>query len=127
MALELVNELGKVTGDIIGITRTTDVTRDRCCLIYNGKVWLAEDTRSMFGLSKRIAAQHKEMGENRLKWDEVDTCHLVEQLVTCKFKVSEHVGSKLVSISTKDIAPPKVTNVFASCRRIWQKNADKFY
>ncbi|KAG1648498.1 hypothetical protein GQR58_029779 [Nymphon striatum] len=73
---------------------------------------LAEDTRTMFGIqpsgpsTTKAEPEHKESGKKRMKKDEADVLHLVNQFT--RFKVFDRNESERICISTNDVAPPDV-------------------
>lgn len=100
-ALEHVNKSGKVSGGLVGITRT-ESARDRWCLTYNERAKLSEDTKAMFcvGAEKEVAS-HKDLGKARMQRDEEDVLKLVSHFGRYDvFRETEN----LVVITTGDVA-----------------------
>ncbi len=69
-ALEHVNRVGKISGGLVGITRT-DSARDRWCLTYSERARLADDTKAMFNMSNDAdedeETHHKDFGPKRME------------------------------------------------------------
>ena len=70
-ALEHVNKMGKVSGGLVGITRT-DSARERWCLTYNDRTSIAEQTRILMGISSTDEVTHIETGTRQLERDEAE-------------------------------------------------------
>ena len=105
LALEHVNRSGKVTGGLVGITRT-DSARDRWCITYNERAKLSEDTKTMFNVGGgNVGNSNRELGKGRLGRDEED----VLKLMSC-FQRYEVFRPKenLVAVTTGDVASEEI-------------------
>lgn len=105
LALEHVNRSGKVTGGLVGITRT-DSARDRWCITYNERAKLSEDTKTMFNVGGgNVGNSNRELGKGRLGRDEED----VLKLMSC-FQRYEVFRPKenLVAVTIGDVASEEI-------------------
>ncbi|KAJ3597309.1 hypothetical protein NHX12_000837 [Muraenolepis orangiensis] len=110
LRLEHINKTGKVAGGLIGITRN-DPARNRWSITYNERASLAEDTRSLFGLTHDDdddEETHKDCLQSRIKRDNHDVIQLVDQFQRYVFQ-QEHMYD-LVSLTTGDVASEEILN-----------------
>ena len=99
LALEHVNNVGKVAGGLPGITRS-DSAKDKWCLTYNERSRLVDETSFMFGLMIGDA-EYAPSGRRLLK-DQHDVQKLVDQLE--RFSVFNAHCPDLTYLATRDIA-----------------------
>ena len=120
-ATEWINKMCKVSGGIIGITRS-DQARDRFCATWAVRSHVSQVTKVLFGLlddeEENTFARNDAM-PSRVKLDEEKVKELVKQFVSLdvfgtsmKTQISESeassedqpVASRLVALATKDVA-----------------------
>lgn len=81
LCLEHINKTGKVAGGLVGITRN-ETARNRWSITYNECASLAQDTRSLFGLThdgEDDEDNHKDCLPSKLRRDNNDVIQLVDQ------------------------------------------------
>ncbi|KAJ4925401.1 hypothetical protein JOQ06_018133, partial [Pogonophryne albipinna] len=111
LRLEHINKTGKVAGGLIGITRN-DPARNRWSITYNERASLAEDTRSLFGLTHDDdddEEMHKDCLQSRIKRNNHDVIQLVDQFQRYNVFQQEHMYD-LVSLTTGDVASEEILN-----------------
>ncbi|KAJ4924579.1 hypothetical protein JOQ06_003533 [Pogonophryne albipinna] len=94
-----------------GITRN-DPARNRWSITYNERASLAEDTRSLFGLTHDDdddEETHKDCLQSRIKRDNHDVIQLVDQFQRYNVFQQEHMYD-LVSLTTGDVASEEILN-----------------
>jgi hypothetical protein len=106
-ALEFVNRMCKVSGGLIGITRT-ESAMNRWLLTCSERTRLADEARALAGMVTQVSAMHKEGSSTRSKRDENDIQKLTNQLVA--FNPFGREQEDLICISTNDVAPDAVKN-----------------
>ena len=79
-ALEFVNKMCKVSGSLVGITRT-ESAMNRWLLTCSERTRFAEEACTMAGMVTQVSATHKEGSSTRSKQDENDIQKLTNQLV----------------------------------------------
>ena len=109
LALEQVNEVGKVAGGLVGITRL-DSARDKWCLTYNERGRLVDETSVMFSLAvdnvQYTPFANKDVGTSRIKRDIDDIQKLVYQLE--RFSVFNTHCPDLICLANRYIAPESI-------------------
>ena len=109
LALEQVNEVGKVAGGLVGITRL-DSARDKWCLTYNERGRLVDKTSVMFSLAvdnvQYTPFANKDVGTSRIKRDIDDIQKLVYQLE--RFSVFNTHCPDLICLANRYIAPESI-------------------
>jgi len=112
LCLEHINKTGKVAGGLIGITRN-ETARNRWSITYNERASLAEDTRTLFGLTHDDDDDdedtHKDCLPSRLKRDHNDVIQLVDQFQRYHVFQQENMYD-LVSLTTGDVASEDILN-----------------
>lgn len=105
LCLEHINKTGKVAGGLVGITRN-ESARNRWSITYNERASLAQDTRSLFGLTHDVEDDedtHKDCFPSRLKRDNDDVIKLVDQFQRYHVFQQENMH-ELMSLTTADVA-----------------------
>ncbi|KAK2554918.1 hypothetical protein P5673_023601 [Acropora cervicornis] len=122
-ALEHVNKSGKVTGGLVGITRT-ESARDRWCLTYNERAKLSEDTKEMFGIgTAKDDVGHKDLGKARVQRDEEDVQRLMSHFRRYDvFRKTEN----LVVVTTGDVASDEIKQDLLGAEEIGKTIVNEF-
>ena len=109
LALEQVNKVGKVSGGLVGITRSNNA-RDRWCLTYNERSRFVDETSVMFGLTiddaQYAPSANMDVGTSRIKRDKDDIQKLVYHME--RFSVFNTHCPGLTCLATWDIAPESI-------------------
>ncbi|KAF3854292.1 hypothetical protein F7725_022347 [Dissostichus mawsoni] len=108
---------------MIGITRN-DPARNRWSITYNERASLAEDTRSLFGLTHDDdddEETHKDCLQSRIKRDNHDVIQLVDQFQRYNVFQQEHMYD-LVSLTTGDVASEEILNDLTHAAESGKKN-----
>ena len=87
-ALEHVNQIAKVSGDIVRITHI-DSAQDRWCLTYNERARISDDILRLFGKQHDDGNDdwtHRDASEAGLKRDEEDVGKLMKKFVRLQVK-----------------------------------------
>lgn len=112
-ALEFVNKMCKVSGGLVGITRT-ESAMNRWLLTCSERARIADEARAMAGMVTHVSTMHKEASSARSKRDENDIQKLTHQLVA--FNPFGRKHDDLLCISTNDVAPDDVKNELLTAR-----------
>ncbi len=110
LCLEHINKTGKVAGGLVGITRN-ETARNRWSITYNERATLAQDTRTLFGLTHdgEDEDNHKDCLPSRLRRDNDDVIQLVDQFQRYHvFQLESMYDS--VSLTTGDVASEDILN-----------------
>lgn len=109
-ALEHVNKVCKVAGGLVGITRS-EGARDQWCLTFNERSRIVHDTSAMLDMHATDEDYNpsymKEAEPSRLKRDKQDVQKIVDQLK--RFGIFQHQNPSVVSLATRDVASPQIT------------------
>ena len=111
LCLEHINKTGKVAGGLVGITRN-ETARNRWSITYNERASLAQDTRSLFGLThdgEDDEDNHKDCLPSRIRRDNDDVIQLVDQFQRYHVFQLENMY-ELVSLTTGDVASEDILN-----------------
>jgi hypothetical protein len=115
LALGHVNKVGKVTGGLIGITRS-DSARGKWCLTYNERSRLVDETSVMFRSpiddAEYAPSANTDVGRSRIGRDREDVQKLIDQLE--RFSVFSTPGQDLICFATRDVAPDHIRTVLLS-------------
>ena len=106
MALEHINKLCKISGGIVGITRS-NAALNRWMLTCCDLSRLAEDIKIKAGLNSIDNYSGKDTGEARIARDEKDVQVILDQLKL--FNPFGQDTEDLLCISTNDVAPSDIT------------------
>ena len=104
---EWLNGIGKKGGGIIGITKTSTVSR--WALVYNMRSHIALETRALYGVSRMDNLVHNESTKGRIKLDNQDEDRLYNILVS--FGMLKNVDAQVQSlqnIATKDVVTQEI-------------------
>ncbi|ROL53159.1 hypothetical protein DPX16_23245 [Anabarilius grahami] len=111
LCLEHINKTGKVAGGLVGITQN-ETAKNCWSITYNESVSLAQDTRSLFGLThdgEDDEDNHKDCLPSRLRRDNDDVIQLVDQFQRYHVFQLENMY-ELVSLTTGDVASEDILN-----------------
>ena len=110
LCLEHINKTEKVAGGLVGIT-LNETARNRWSITYNERASLAQDTRSLFGLThdgEDDEDNHKDCLPSRIRRDNV-VIQLVDQFQRYHVFQLENMY-ELVSLTTGDVASEDILN-----------------
>lgn len=123
MALEHINKLCKISGGIVGITRSK-AALDRWMLTCCDLSRLSEDARKQAWLTINRRQTQKDAGEKRIARDEDDVEFLEQQL--SQFNPFGRDTGNLICISTNDLAPPEIKQDLLSAKTRGQHQMKEF-